>query len=57
MEVVDSEGFIFCGLLMPAGMVFPSGVRVLRLVLDLVVASCTCNLPLGLVPASDCGVF
>ena len=57
MEVVDSEGFVFCGLLMPAGMVFPGSVRVLRLILGLVVGSCTCYLPLGLVPADKCDAF
>ena len=29
--MVDSEGFVFCDLLMPAGVVFPGSVRVLGL--------------------------
>ena len=57
MEVVDYEGFIFNILLVPTGVVFPLGVGVLRLALGLVVGSCTCYLPLGLVPTHDCDAF
>ena len=47
MEVVDSEGFVRCDLLMTAGVFFPGSVRVPRLGLDLSVGSCTCNMPAG----------
>ena len=56
-RLVDSERFVFSALLMPAGVVFRCGVRVLRLVLGLVVGSHTRYLPFSLVAASDYDAF
>ena len=57
MEVVDYKEVIFDSLLMLAGMVFPGGVGVFRLVFGLVSCSCTYYLPLGLVFAVNSNPF
>ena len=57
MQVVDSEGFVFCGLLIPAGCGLSWMCQSSDIGFGLGDSSCACYLPLGLVCAGDCNAF